>query len=167
MTYHYKNIYYRLHNWLAWGEALQWALPSSAPASFTLSFCYCQGLAGQSYSSSWNTNKEAIKYYISRFILDECHQNVCTLGVLMRSVLIKVACFFCIWSEIATGKMISKNISEKVSQKNQNFPLKIGYNSGCNMKYTWLLKVEYLLNGCTDLYEIWNLSSWDTYWLPN
>ena len=49
--------------------------------------------------------------------------------------------------------MILKNISKKVSQKNQNFPVKIGYNSGCNMKYTWLLKVEYLLNGCLDLYE--------------
>ena len=61
---------------------------------------------------------------------------------------------FCVWSEIATAKMILKNISKKVSQKNQNFPLKIGYNSGCNIKYTWLLKVKYLLNGCTDLYEI-------------
>ena len=61
--------------------------------------------------------------------------------------------FFCVWSEIATGQIILKNISKKVSQKNRNFPLKIGYNSGCNMKYTWLLKVEYLLNGCTDLYE--------------
>ena len=60
---------------------------------------------------------------------------------------------FCVWSEIATGKMILENISKKVSQKNQNFALKIGNNSGCNIKYTWLLKVEYLLNGCTDLYK--------------
>ena len=49
---------------------------------------------------------------------------------------------------------LAKNISKKVSQENQNFPLKISYNSGCNMNYTWLLKVEYLLNGCMDLYEI-------------
>ena len=33
------------------------------------------------------------------------------------------------------------------------------------MKYTWLLKVEYLLNGCTDLYEIWNLRSCDMYYV--
>ena len=51
------------------------------------------------------------------------------------------------------------NIFKRVSQKNRNFWLKIGYNSGCNIKYTWLLKVEYLLNGSTDLYEILNLSS--------
>ena len=54
---------------------------------------------------------------------------------------------------------ISKNIFKWVSQKHRNFPLKIGYNSGRNIKYTWLLKVEYLLNGSTDLYEILNLSS--------
>ena len=91
---------------------------------------------------------------VREFLLDECHQNVRTLRLLTRSVLIEITCFFCVWSEIATGKMILKNISKKVSQENQNFPLKIGYNSGCNMKYTWLLKVKYLLNGCTDLYEI-------------
>ena len=28
------------------------------------------------------------------FLLDECHQNVCTLGLLTRSVLIEIACFF-------------------------------------------------------------------------
>ena len=50
--------------------------------------------------------------------------------------------------------MILKNISKKASQKNKNFPLKISYNSGSNMKYKCLLKVEYLLNGCTYLYEI-------------
>ena len=50
-------------------------------------------------------------------------------------------------------RRICKNIFKKVSQKNRNFRLKIGYNSGCNIKYTWLLKVEYLLNGSTDLYE--------------
>ena len=60
---------------------------------------------------------------------------------------------------------ICKNIFKKVSQKIQNFRLKIGYNSGCNIKYTGLLKVEYLLNGSTDLYEILNLSLWDSYWL--
>lgn len=27
----------------------------------------------------------------------------------MHSVLIKIVCFFCIWSEIATGKMTLKN----------------------------------------------------------
>ena len=54
-----------------------------------------------------------------------------------------------------------------MSQKNQKFSLKIGYDSGCNIKYTWLLKVEYLLNRSTDLYEISNLSSIDRYWLPN
>ena len=27
-------------------------------------------------------------------LLDECHQNVCTLGLLTRSVLIKIAWFF-------------------------------------------------------------------------
>ena len=75
----------------------------------------------------------------------------------MRLVLIKIAWgFFFVWPEIATEKMISKNISKKASQKNKNFPLKISYNSGSNMKYTYTcaLKVEYLLNGCTDLYEI-------------
>ena len=103
--------------------------------------------------------KQAGTEYMVKKYQDECHQNVCTLGLLMRSVLIEIACFFCVWSEIATGKMILKNISKKVSQKNQNFPLKIGYNSGCNMKYTWVLKVKYLPNGCTNLYEISKLSS--------
>ena len=56
-------------------------------------------------------------------------------------------------------RRICKNIFKKVSKKNRNFRLKIGYNSACNIKYTWLLKVKYLLNGCMDLYEIWNLSS--------
>ena len=36
---------------------------------------------------------------------------------------------------------------------------KIGYNSGYNIKYIWLLKVKYLLNGSTDLNEILDLSS--------
>ena len=52
-----------------------------------------------------------------------------------------------------------------MSQKNQNFPLRIGYNSGCNIEYTWLLKVKYLLNGIMDLYNyLMSLSSkfrWD------
>ena len=33
-------------------------------------------------------------------LLDKCHQNVCTLLLLTRSVLIEIACFFCIWSEL-------------------------------------------------------------------
>ena len=41
-------------------------------------------------------------------LLDECHQNVLTLGLLMCSVLIEIACL--VWSEISTVKMISKNI---------------------------------------------------------
>ena len=66
---------------------------------------------------------------------------------------------FCILSMKGSVPRICKNIFKKVSQKNRNFWLKIGYNSGCNIKYTWLLKVKYLLNGSTDLYEILNLSS--------
>ena len=93
----------------------------------------------------------------------ECHQNFCTLGLLTCSFLIKIACFFCVWSEMGTGKLIWKKNTLKVSQKNQKFSLKIVYHSGCDMKYTWLLKVEYLLNGCTDLDEILKLSSWDSY----
>ena len=54
---------------------------------------------------------------------------------------------------------VLSSIRDKVSQKNRMFRIKIGYKSGCNIKYTWLLKVEYLLNGSTDLYEILNLSS--------
>ena len=41
-------------------------------------------------------------------------------------------------------------------QKDWNFRLKIGYNSGCNIKYIWLLKVECLLIGSMDLYKILN-----------
>ena len=52
---------------------------------------------------------------------------------------------FCVWSQIDTRQTISNKITYKVSQKNQNFPSKIGFNSGCNIKNTWLLKVEYLL----------------------
>ena len=101
-------------------------------------------------------------------LLGKCHQNVRTLELLIHWFLIEITLFFfCVWSEIGMGKIIFKNISKMMFQKNPNFQLKIGYNSGCNMKYTWLLKVEYLLNGCTDLYEIWNLSSWDRYWLLN
>ena len=66
---------------------------------------------------------------------------------------------FCVLSMKGSVPRICKNIFKKVSQKNRNFRLKIGYNSGCNIKYTWLLKVEYLLNGSMDLYEILNLSS--------
>ena len=66
---------------------------------------------------------------------------------------------FCILSMKGSVTRICKNILKKVSQKNRNFRLKIGFNSGCNIKYTWSLKVKYLLNGSTDLYEILNLSS--------
>ena len=58
---------------------------------------------------------------------------------------------FCILSMKGSVPRICKNIFKKVSQKNRNFRLKIGYNSGYNIKYTWLLKVEYFLNGSTDL----------------
>ena len=60
-----------------------------------------------------------------------------------------------------------KTFSRRCPKKNRNFRLKIGYDSGCNIKYTWLLKVEYLLNGSTDLYKIWNWSSWYIFWSPN
>ena len=73
---------------------------------------------------------------------------------------------FCVLSMKGSVPRICKNIFKKVFQKNRNFRLKIDYNSGCNIKYTWLLKVEYLHNGSTDLYEILNFSSWDSYWLP-
>ena len=63
----------------------------------------------------------------STSLLAECHQIMCKADILLGS-------FF-----------------QRNPQKNRNFRLKIGYNSGCNIKYTWLLKVEYLL---TDLYEI-------------
>ena len=58
---------------------------------------------------------------------------------------------FCVFSMKGSVPRICKNIFKKVSQKYRNFRLKIGYNSGCNIKYTWLLKVKYLLNGSTDL----------------
>ena len=45
-----------------------------------------------------------------------------------------------------------------VSQKSKIFQLKIGFNSGCVIKYTWLLNGEYLLNVSMDLYEILYLS---------
>ena len=54
---------------------------------------------------------------------------------------------FCIILTKGSVPRIGKNIFKKVSQKIRNFLLKIGYNSGCNIKYTWLLKVKYLLNG--------------------
>ena len=38
-----------------------------------------------------------------------------------------------------------------MSQKNKRIPLKIGYNSGCDIMFT---KVKYLLNGSTDLYTV-------------
>ena len=51
------------------------------------------------YTYGWNSpGRESL--------LDECHQNVRTLGLLTRSVLIGIVCFFCIWSESATWKMI-------------------------------------------------------------
>ena len=53
----------------------------------------------------------------------------------------------------ALDKNAAKLTRQKVSKKNQNFLLKIGYDSVCNIKCTWLLKVEYLLNGSIDLYD--------------
>ena len=44
--------------------------------------------------------------------------------------------YFCIWSEIDMGQIISNKLTYNVSQKNQNFQSKICYNSGCNMKNT-------------------------------
>ena len=54
-----------------------------------------------------------------------------------------------LYSEVAHDK----NHLEAVP-KNQVFPLKIGFNSGYNIKSTGSLKVKYLRNGSTDLHEI-------------
>ena len=61
------------------------------------------------------------------------------------------------WNLPGSISLLAEN--HQINQKNRNFWLKIGYNSGRNIKYTWLIKVEYLHNGSTDLYEILNLSS--------
>ena len=74
---------------------------------------------------------------------------------------------FCVLSMKGSLLRICKNIFKKVSPKNRDFWLKIGYNSGYDIKYTWLLKVEYLLNRSTGLHDISNFSSWDNYWLSN
>ena len=74
-------------------------------------------------------------------LLDKCHQNVCTLGLLTRSVLIKIVWVFLRLVRNYYGENDIKKYQEEGVPKNLNFPFKIGYNSGCNMKYTWLLKV--------------------------
>ena len=51
---------------------------------------------------------------------------------------------FCVLSLKGSVPRICKNIFKKVSKKNRNFWLKISYNSGRNIKYTWLLKVLYI-----------------------
>ena len=68
----------------------------------------------------------------------------------MRSFVIEIAWDYQVFGQKLTNNI--KKITYKVSKK-------IGYNSGINMKNTWLLKVEYILNGSTDLYKILNLSS--------
>ena len=46
---------------------------------------------------------------------------------------------FCVHSMKGRVPGICKNIFKKVSQKNQNFRLKIGYNSGYNIKYRYMV----------------------------
>ena len=56
--------------------------------------------------------------------------DVMEYDVITRSVLIEIA-----WSFL---RLVRNIHGEEGVSKNQNFQLKIGYNSGCNMKYTWL-----------------------------
>ena len=91
---------------------------------------------------SWVNGKQAEAEVVPSSSLVEVE-----LGVELR----KMHESFCVLPMKGSVPRICKNIFKKVSQKNRNFRLKIGYNSACNIKYTQLLKVEYLLNGRTDL----------------
>ena len=63
-------------------------------------------------------------------LLDECHQNVCTLGLLTRSGLIEIAWGFLRLVRNGHGDDDIKKISERRCSKKG----KIGYNSGGNIK---------------------------------
>ena len=66
----------------------------------------------------------------STSLLGECHQIMCKADVLKE-----MHESFCVLSMKGRLLRICKNIFKKVSQKTRNFQLKIGYNSGCNIKY--------------------------------
>ena len=64
-------------------------------------------------------------------LLNECHQSVCTLGLLTHSVLIKIAWGLLSLVKNCHGEDDIKKISiRRCLKKNQNFPLKIVYNMG-------------------------------------
>ena len=65
----------------------------------------------------------------STSLLAECHQIMCKADVLPGSFFQRNARIFCILSMKGSVPRICKNIFNKVSQKNWNFRLKIGYNS--------------------------------------